>query len=264
MSPIVPREKRRFAIAGGALGALALSAFVVVRMAGARGGVAPGHVGEASEPATTTTLSSGEHAGPRPVSSGAPSGSAAAAAPGADPVAALRAGLASDDESVRIAAIEAAVSTTATSTLGDLERFDLVKDPEAAPTVIHAVALLGASADGKERDVAAGTLDRWLRDESRRDTADAVGNVSNLVEAIGDVGGSDAARALGAALDRGDLPLHVQTLAVQKLGELADASARGPVERFGKRVAALPATDGFDEELRVEAIQAAQTTLARL
>jgi HEAT repeat protein len=181
-----------------------------------------------------------------------------------DRVAELRRGLASDDEATRIAAVEAAVSATAIETLDDLEKFELARDPEAAPTVIHGVALLGASAEGKKRDEAAGTLARWLRDERRREGPDAVGNVSNLVEALGDVGGREAVDALTAALDRGDLALHVETLAVMKLGELGDARARASVERFARRASALPPAEGIDEELRVEAIAAARTTLTKI
>ncbi|HSO39649.1 MAG TPA: hypothetical protein VLT33_44285 [Labilithrix sp.] len=192
----------------------------------------------------------------------AAAGGDAAADP--DRVAALRRGLASEDEATRIAAVEAAVSATAIETLGDLERFELARDPQAAPTVIHAVALLGASAEGTKRDDAAGTLARWLREEQRRDGPDVPGNVSNIVEALGDVGGRQAVDALGAALDRAELALHVQTLAVMKLGELGDPRARPPVERFAKRVAALPPAEGIDEELRVEAMEAARATLSRI
>lgn len=184
--------------------------------------------------------------------------------PAVDRVAALRRGLASEDVATRIAAVEAAVGSTAIETLGELERFELARDPEAAPTVIHAIALLGASAEGAKRDEAAGTLERWLRAELRREGPDVPGNVSNLVEALGDVGGREAVDALSAALDRAEVALHVQTLAVQKLGELGDARARGSVERFAKRVAAMPAAEGIDEELRVEAAQAARATLARI
>ncbi len=181
-----------------------------------------------------------------------------------DHVAALRRGLASEDEATRIAAVEAAASSTAVETLGDLEKFELARDPATAPTVIHTIALLGASAEGPKREEAAGTLQRWLRDELRREGPDVVGNVSNIVEALGDVGGTRAVDALVAALDQATIALHVQTLAVMKLGELGDPRARGAVERFATRVAALPVSEGIDEELRVEAIAAARTTLSRI
>jgi HEAT repeat protein len=191
---------------------------------------------------------------------------AAAIAPPA-PAATLRAGLASADASARIAAVEDAVRVTAVDALPELQRFALARDPAAAPTVIHAIAILGASAAGAPREEAATTLAGWLRDETKRDALDAPdapGNVSNLVEALGNVGGSRAVDALIAALDQPALALHVQTLAVMKLGELGDGRARAAVERFAKRVAALPASEGIDEELRVEAIEAARTTLSRI
>lgn len=177
---------------------------------------------------------------------------------------ALRHDLASDSVATRIAAIEAVVTSTALDALPVLEDFDLKRDPEAAPTVIHGVAILGASADDATRDRAAGTLSSWLRTERSRDGLDALGNVSNLIEALGTVGGPDAVEALSAALDRGDLGLHVETLATMKLGELGDRRARGAVQRFAVRADALPPTDGLPEELRVEAIAAAHDALATL
>jgi hypothetical protein len=177
---------------------------------------------------------------------------------------ALRRDLASDSAAIRIAAIEAAVDATAIDTLPVLEQVDLARDPQAAPTVIHAVAKLGAAADDATRDHAARTLSSWLRTERSREGLDALGNVSNLVEALGNIGGPDAASALAAALDRADLGLHVETLATMKLGELGDHRARGAVERFAARTAALPETDGLSEELRVEAVAAARSTLATL
>jgi len=207
---------------------------------------------------------------PPPATSVARRASDAAARPSEDAaaagehIAALRRGLASESEATRIAAVEAAVSATAVETLDDLEKFELARDPETAPTVIHAVALLGASAEGTKRDGAASTLDRWLHDELHREGPDVLGNISNIVEALGDVGGREAVDALGAALDRGEIALHVQTLAVQKLGELGDGRARGPVERFATRVAAMPPAEGIDEELRVEAIEAARVTLSKI
>lgn len=181
-----------------------------------------------------------------------------------DYAALLRRDLDSDDEGTRIAAVEAAVSATAVDALPELERFLLRGDPEVAPSVIHAVAQLGAAAEASKRDAAAATLAGWLRDELKREGADVAGNVSNLVEALGDVGGRGAVDALAGTLDRGELPLHVETLAVIKLGELGDGLARRSVERFATRVAALPPAEGLDGELRAEALDAARSTLSRI
>lgn len=259
------KKRERIAIAG-ALVAILAGGLVLTQRRSAR---------DASEPAPTEPIVEATNEARSPVivaptardeqpSDTAPAALAPKPAPGVDHVQELRKGLASDDAATRIGAVEAAMRATATETLRDLEQFDLKRDPDTAPTVIHAVALLGASASDRDRDRAARTLAQWLREETKREGVDALGNVSNLVEALGNVGGPEAVDALTSALDRGDLPLHVQTLAIIKLGELADGRARGAVERFAQRVAALPASEGFEEELRTEAIEAAQTSLARM
>lgn len=258
---------KRGAIAIGAVVTVGLAVYGLTRTERGGGASAPR---AATSVAATGLAAPGTAAGPGQRPAPAVTGAAGAAEAGPSPVghvdhvAALRRGLASEDEATRIAAVEAAASATAVETLSDLERFELARDPEAAPTVIHTVALLGASAEGPKRDEAAGTLQRWLTGELRREGPDVAGNVSNLVEALGNVGGSRAVDALIAALDQSALALHVQTLAVMKLGELGDGRARAPVERFAVRVRALPASEGIDEELRVEALEAARTTLSRI
>ena len=265
---VIPAKRGAIALAG--VVTVGLGICVLTRTGGGGG---PSGRAAATRPAATETSATATAAdAPRPEQraagegAGAMGGAEAGASTVArvDHVAALRRGLASDDEATRIAAVEAAASATAVETLADLERFELARDPEAAPTVIHAVALLGASAEGPKRDEAAGTLQRWLTGELRREGPDVAGNVSNIVEALGNLGGSRAVDALIAALDQSTLALHVQTLAVMKLGELGDGRARAPVVRFATRVAKLPAADGIDEELRVEAIEAARTTLSRI
>jgi len=271
---VIPAKRGAIALAG--LVTVGLGICVLTRTGG--GGGPSGRAAATGPAATETSATATAADAPRPeqraAGEGEGEGEGAGAMGGAeagastvarvDHVAALRRGLASDDEATRIAAVEAAASATAIETLADLERFELARDPEAAPTVIHAVALLGASAEGPKRDEAAGTLQRWLTGELRREGPDVAGNVSNIVEALGNLGASRAADALIAALDQSTLALHVQTLAVMKLGELGDGRARAPVERFATRVAKLPAADGIDEELRVEAIEAARATLSRI
>jgi hypothetical protein len=176
------------------------------------------------------------------------------AAPSADPATALRDALTWQDDGARIDAIEAAIAGGATEVLPVLEHVVLREDPEGAPTIIHGVAVLGARAGAAERREAAQTLSSWLREETGREGADARGNVSVLVDALGDLGGADASRALADALDLGNLPLHVETLAAQRLTDLGDPGARDAIARFHTRVLALPPTDGIDESLRNEAL----------
>ena len=163
----------------------------------------------------------------------------------------------------RIDAIEAAIDAGDVAALPVLEKVVLAGDPEGAPTIIRAVASLGARAGGAETHVAAQTLSRWLDTESGRDGLDARGNVSVLVDALGDLGGADAAEALAAALDQDSLPLHVQTLAAQRLAQLGDGSGSDAIARFAARLAALPPAEGIDESLREEALAVASNATPR-
>ncbi len=181
-----------------------------------------------------------------------------------DPIDALRSGLAAEDRATRIEAVEAVWRAGNVDALPVLEKVDLARDPDAAPTVIRAIAELAKSASPSARDDAAKTLDGWLDRERGRTTDDAAGNVSMLVEALGDSGGRDAALALAGALDEKDLPLYVETLAVQQIASLGDPRAEPAVARFAARVAALGDAEGVDGELRQEARAAAADALRRL
>lgn len=171
------------------------------------------------------------------------------------------------DIAARWKAIEVAVRDGALDQLPALEAAELAKEPEAAPAIIHGVASLAAQGSESDRAEAGRTLARWLREESKRDTRDAQGNVVNLVEALGDLGGDDAVTALIWILDGAGSAddLALQTTACSRLAALDDKRALPAVTRFGERVAksAEPADD-FERELRAEAVQAASDAVTRL
>lgn len=184
--------------------------------------------------------------------------------PSIDSAAAMSGALRWTDDAARIEAIETAMNTGAVETLPVLEGVELRVDPEGAPTIILAVARLGSMTTGEDSRRAERTLGRWLTEESGRDEADARGNVSVLVDALGQIGGADAVDALVAALDAHQIPLHVQTLAVDNLALLGDRRAAGAIARFLARVNALPPpVEELDGELRDEAIASANTASQR-
>jgi hypothetical protein len=191
---------------------------------------------------------------PTPTPPPSPSIARFAPAPPPDRATALRDALTWPDREARIEAVRSAIADGAAETLPVLEATDLAGDPETAPTVIHAVAALGHQAGRREHADAARTLGAWLGAEQLREGADARGNVSVLVDALGDLGGRDAAVALASALDSSDLPLHVQTLAVERLVAMGYGETQPAFAGYAARVAALPPTDGFDELLRQEAL----------
>jgi hypothetical protein len=184
----------------------------------------------------------------------APATAAHAAPIAVDRAGALRDALGWSDDAARIEAVESAMAARSVDALPVLEAVALPGDPAAAPTIIRAVAALGREAGGGEQHRAAQTLGAWLGAESQRDAADARGNVSVLVDALGDLGGPDAAGALASALDTGALPLHVQTLAAQRLTALDDAAGSPALAQYAARVRALPPAEGIDELLRQEAL----------
>lgn len=180
-----------------------------------------------------------------------------------DPVSALAAALEAGDDVKNVEAIEAVVAARATNALPLLVKVRLPDAPHTAPTVIAAIATLGNELPPRERREPALTLVKWLHDESRRDGRDAAGNTSVLIDALADTKQREAIEALAAVLDDEVLPLHQETLAVQRLAELGSPLARRPIERFAARVEAMTPKED-DEGLRREALSAARDALARL
>jgi hypothetical protein len=181
--------------------------------------------------------------------------------------ASLTAVLSGDDYNAKERALAAAVAQRDPAALATLQAVDLTTDPEAAPAIISSLAKLGKDAAPADRARTVKTLSSWLNAESKRPEADAAGNVVNVVEALGHVGGRDAALALAAALDSGRLDLSVETLAVQQIGDIGDSVARDAVVRFASRVGQdRPGErrEGFQAELVTEALAAAKATLAKL
>lgn len=167
----------------------------------------------------------------------------------------------------RLDTIETAVRDGDIAALPVLAASDLAKEPEVAPAIIHALASLAAQGNGADHELAGKTLARWLREESRRGARDASGNVVNIVEALGDLGGDAAVIALIDALEDADrmLDLPLQTTTVQRLGVLGDRRALPAIERFATRVEKLPRSDdAFERELQDEATSAAASACAQL
>lgn len=181
-----------------------------------------------------------------------------------DPVANVTTALRGEDDVAKIAAVQTAVDRGAVKALPALLATDLAREPEAAPTIIHGVAKLAKEAPPNERVEATKTLAKWLSEETKRHEPDAEGNVPNLVEALSAVGGPEARAALAETLREGKVDLSVQTLIAQELGKSADPGQIAAARAFLDRVAAMPPAEGIDEELRKEAIVAAQKAIGSM
>jgi hypothetical protein len=211
------------------------------------------------QPTAPTAAQADRHPAPRPAASPAQPTTAAAQASHAE----LLQRLASENSGDRIAALRSIEAAAAVELLPSLLQFDVAADPEVAPTLITVAGNLSARADATQRAAVAQRLAGWLQHELTRDARDARGNTATLVEALGKIDSPEASRALSEALDAQNLPLHVETVAVQGLSHSADAErARPSVERFRQRLQQAPAADSFERELQQEAITAADQALA--
>jgi hypothetical protein len=187
----------------------------------------------------------------------------AAKAPAQDPLGALRDGLSSENSGQRIAAVRKLAKEHTTEALPELLARDVAQDPELAPTLIQVSAQLAQRADASQRTAAVAQLSRWLHTESSRDVNAARGNVSVLVEALAGMNSPDAESALIDVLRNQDLPLHVQTLAVEGLARLATPDAMQALQAFRTELGTVE-RQGFEQELQHEAQQLTDRALARL
>jgi hypothetical protein len=161
-------------------------------------------------------------------------------------------------------AIVAAVDAKDFSALPVLEKVDLSKDGFVSAATIQGVGKLGAIADAPAKHDAVQTLNRWLRDETKRGTPDAIGNASIAIDALHDASGTESADALVAALDSASEPLHLETRIVQALDAMHAQSAISAITRFEARVRMRTPSDDLETALITEAIAAAETALADL
>ncbi|MBI2388828.1 MAG: hypothetical protein HYV09_04345 [Deltaproteobacteria bacterium] len=157
--------------------------------------------------------------------------------------------------------IEAAVARGDLSALPELQKIDLTQNGYVAAAAIDGVGKLAALAPEKEKRAAVATLDRWLKQESKRNAPDARGNVSILVDALESTKSDAAIAPLVAALDAATHPIFVETRIVEALTALNATSAVASVERFAARTRAMQPTDEFEKSLVAEALAAADAAL---
>lgn len=141
---------------------------------------------------------------------------------------------------------------------------DLTSDGYVAAKAIRALSRLSERASDADRARIGERLASWLATERRRDSPDALGNVSILAEELGKVRHPSSAKALVEALDAADLPLHVESRIVASLGELADPRGAAAIDRFEARVPAPTGDDAFEDAIRREAREIAATARDRI
>lgn len=201
------------------------------------------------------------------VALGAPAPSASLA-PSASPrpaLDALRAGLASAEPWRRREAIAAAADARDASAIPLLAAVDVRDDGYVGAAAIDALGRLARdSGDRSLRGLAVGRLLEVVRAERGGDAPGSLGNVLLAVEALALAGDGAAAAPLAAELLRHELPTSVLVRFVQTLATLGDRASVGAIRSFRDRLALERGVDEFEEQLRLEAIAAADDALRAL
>lgn len=259
---------RTLAILGGAFAlTVSVAAFAVH---GTGSSIVSRTEGAPSEPSSDDTNAPEADRTATTTSTATPKTTATAAAPTSividtNDLSALTKAFEGNDDVAKLAALSRVVEAKDTKALPALLATDLSREPEAAPMLIQSVAKLAQNASPNEKADAAKTLGKWLGEESKRHEADAQGNVPNLVEALGQIGGPEATAALTQALQSGKLDLSVETLVAQTLTEKGgNTQSLEAVQQFLDRAEKLPPGQGIEEELRVEALQAAKQAVSTM
>ncbi|HET9954985.1 MAG TPA: hypothetical protein VFQ61_10800 [Polyangiaceae bacterium] len=176
----------------------------------------------------------------------------------------LKVALESGDARTRVEGIRQVAAEGVYEALPLLLERGLDRDPDSAVTLIRAIGILTRLAPETDRAGATRRLQTWLAHESVRAERGADANTVALLKALASIGGADARLTLRNTLDAARLPLPMQTLIVQQLGEQRDPRDAPALERFLARVETQTAETAMDRELQAEAKAAARDALAGL
>jgi hypothetical protein len=175
------------------------------------------------------------------------------------PLEGLRAALEGGDPWRQREAVVAVVDARDASAIPLLIAADVRSNGYVGAAVIEGLGQLAhETSDPSLRTRATGRLLEIVRDERAGTAPASIGNVLLAVEALGVAEDPAASRPLAAELIRHELPTSVLVQIVQTLAQLGDRSALGAIRSFRDRLAAEREADPFEEEVRREAIAAAE------
>jgi hypothetical protein len=153
----------------------------------------------------------------------------------------------SDKPEDKRAAIEALAYRKSTRMLPKLLSMD-IRDAYVAPTLIDAIGKLGGEETGPMKQSALERLRDLLKAEKQRREADAVGNVLQIIEALGELRSPDAAATLEQELADSYYDAANRVLIVEQIGKLGYARSLPTL----KRVKEEPAPKAGGEDLAQE------------
>lgn len=166
----------------------------------------------------------------------------------------LLARLDSTDPFVVLDAADGLRARRVTAAIPKLAAFDIVANTDAARTVIHSLGQLAGMASAPERAVATRRLGALLAQEKQRKAPEAVGNVLQIYEALGDAGDPSSAALLERELLDPDVPLSTLIEVIASLVRLHQPSSREALLAARPRIAALRFDDEFEREIQADVL----------
>lgn len=169
--------------------------------------------------------------------------------------------LSSPDQTLVLDAADGLRARKATVAIPKLARIDIVQNADAARTVIDALGHLGGIAHGADHATAVDRLLALLAQEKSRERRDAVGNVLQLYEALGDTADARAAMALEKELADPNVPLSALVVVTDALVKLRQPSSRSALESAKTRVTDLAVEGDFQRAVQQEVVARMSTAI---
>lgn len=173
-------------------------------------------------------------------------------------------GLASDDAVAVAEAANELVARGAISAIPALLDLDVAARPWAAPSAIYAMGALALKADAEDRDALVDHLLALLVQEKGRASGEALANLLQIYEALGQTHDARAVAPLERELADATVTTAPKVVIVQALVELGARESRPALERLRAEIAPGAHGPDFEAELKRDLIAAIDRALERL
>lgn len=173
-------------------------------------------------------------------------------------------GLGSTDAVVVAESANGLVGRGALSALPVLEEMDIASRPWAAPSAIYAMGALAAKASPDQRAETVDRLLALLASEKQRAATDALANLLQIYQALGQSGDARAIGPLVAELTDASVATAPKVVVVQALVALNARDSKPALEKLRDQLAPQAVGSDFEAELRRDLIAAISDALERL
>ncbi|HEY4177857.1 MAG TPA: hypothetical protein VGM90_13515 [Kofleriaceae bacterium] len=173
-------------------------------------------------------------------------------------------GLSSTDAVVVAESANGLVGRGALAALPVLEEIDVAARPWAAPSAIYAMGALAAKASPDQREETVDRLLALLASEKQRPATDALANLLQIYQALGQSGDPRAIGPLEAELADASVATAPKVVVVQALVALGARDSKPALVKLRDQLAPQAVGPDFEAELRRDLIAAISDALERL